>query len=107
MVATLENNPAASPADLVSAAAIVDPRASGILTSGSAGGFSSIEQEGDFLIDELQIGDLESTLADMKSQMGQGSPLSEEERNMIFQAAVELQKTITAKKAGHTPKPYE
>ena len=99
---TLEADPAASAAQVVSAASAVVPRAAGILTSGDVDP-SKLESTVSFLTAELELGDLESTLASMNAQLKTDSGLSEEERNIIFAAAVDLQKTIGVKRAAHKP----
>ena len=103
ILATLEQNPAASPATIISAAAATAPRAAGLLTAFEDCDPSQLEDTARFLIEELELGDLEASLAAMNAQLKSSTPLDESERDIIFQAAVDLQKTIAAKRAAHTP----
>ncbi len=103
VLGVLEKNPAAKPADIVSAAAATNPRAAGILTSSQEDDAQNVEQKAAFLIDELEIGDMEASLASMNAQLKSGQIADELERDIIFQAAVELQKTIAARRAAHQP----
>ena len=97
---TLESDPAASAAQIVTAASSVVPRAAGILTSGNVDP-SKLESTVAFLVAELEIGDMEDALAAMNAQLKTDGALSEDERNLVFSAAVDLQKTINAKRAAH------
>ena len=102
LLKTLEADPGASAAQIVTAASAVVPRAAGILTSGNVDQ-AKLESTVAFLVEELELGDMEDTLASMNAQLKTDSGLSEEERNIIFSAAVDLQKTIGAKRAAHQP----
>ena len=104
LLATLEGDPAATPATIVSEASARVPRAAGILTSAIVQDESSLEETVAFLVEELEIGDLESSLVMMNGQLRTDSGLSDEERDLMFAAAVDLQKTITAKRAVHKPR---
>ena len=103
MLETLEQNPAASPAQIVAAAASASPRAAGILTSADASRLQDNPDSITFLLEELEIGDMEASLSAMNAQLKSGTVTDELEREIIFQAAVELQKTIAAKRAVHKP----
>ncbi len=107
MLSMLERNPQATAAAIVADAALVDSRAAGVLTSGSIGSFGSLESEGAFLADELAIGDMEASLASMRAQLSPSIPLDETEREIMFQAAVDLQKTINARRAAHKLDPFQ
>ena len=106
MLTTLENDPAATPATIVSDASKVAPRAAGILTAGMTQDPSTLEDTVAFLVEEIEIGDMESTLASMNAQLRSDSGLPDDERELIFAAAVDLQKTIAAKRAAHKPRVF-
>ena len=93
----LSDDPAASPARIVSAASAKVPRAAGALTS------QANPNEVPFLVEELEIGDMEASLLALNAQMKSDAVMPEDERNLMFQAAVELQKTIAIKRAAHQP----
>ena len=103
LIGTLAVDPAASPAKIVSDAAAVIPRAAGMLTSSMGQGDERVEETVRFLVEELEIGDLESSLFAMNAQLKSDPSLSEEERDLIFAAAVDLQNSIAAKRASHKP----
>ena len=103
VLTTLSNNPAASPAQIISDASALVPRAAGMLTSGLAHDATSVEDNVVFLVEELEIGDLESSLASLNAQLKSDSSLPEDERDLIFATAVDLQRSIAAKKAVHKP----
>lgn len=103
ILSTLEQNPSASPATIISAAAATAPRAAGLLTAFENCEPGQLEDTARFLIEELELGDLEASLAAMNAQLKSNTPLEESERDIIFQAAVDLQKTIAAKRAAHKP----
>lgn len=102
MLSTLEQNPGASPAQIVTAASAQVPRAAGMLTAGHIDS-GTIDSSLQFLIEELEIGDMESTLASMNASLKQDGAMDEEERSIVFSAIVDLQKTISAKRAAHKP----
>lgn len=100
---TLANDPAATAAQIVTAASTVVPRAAGILTSAYSSGGMKLGDEVRFLVDELEIGDMEQTLASMNAQLKSDSTLSEDDESLMYAAIVELQKSIAAKRATHKP----
>ena len=103
ILSTLSNNPTATPAQIVSDASACVPRAAGMLTSALARESTSVDESVAFLVEELEIGDLESSLASLNAQLRSDSTLPEDERDLIFAAAVDLQRSIAAKKANHKP----
>ena len=107
MLTSLEANPASSPAELVSAISSSSPRSAGILTSAYSTSSSNDADTIRFLLEELEIGDMESSLSAMNAQLRSNVIADETERDIVFQAAVELQKAIAAKRASHTPIVYE
>ena len=103
MLATLEADAAATPAKIVTEASSVVPRAAGMLTGGFANEGVSLESFIAFLVEELEIGDLETSLAAINAMIKNDASLDDDERSMLFAKAVEQQKTIQAKRATHKP----
>ena len=99
----LEQNPAATPAIIISAVSASAPRAAGLLTSFEACDTDLLEDTARFLIEELELGDMEASLSAMNAQLKSDAIADEAEREIVFQAAVDLQKTIAAKRAAHKP----
>ncbi len=103
MLAILAEKPATTAAGLISEMAESHPRAAGILTSASMPVGQDVGQAVSFLIEELEIGDIESSLAAMNAQLKTSTTMSNEERDIMFQAVVELQKNLSLKRASHKP----
>ena len=103
MLAILADKPDSSAASLISAMAEKHPRAAGALTSATLSADEEVSQAVAYLVEELEIGDMESSLAAMNAQMKQDGGMSPEERDIMFQAVVDLQKTLSAKRAAHKP----
>ena len=99
----LENDPAAPPAKIVAAASERFPRAAGALTSATFDEGEDKQAAIRFLVEELEIGDMESTLAAMNDQLRSDGSMGPEEREIMFAAAVELQKSLAAKRSAHKP----
>ena len=105
----LAHDPAVAPAQLVHEASGGDTRLAGALTSASLPGGADLAAEVGYLVEELEIGDMEESLAEMNAQLRGGGALggegelSGEEVEILFQAAADLQKTISAKRADHKP----
>ena len=104
MLAVLAEQPSITAANLVSKIAEQHPRAAGSLTAASVAPGESIDQAVAFLVEELEIGDLEASLASLNSQMKQADGMSADERDIMFQTIVQLQKTLASKRALHQPK---
>jgi DNA primase len=104
MLSILADDPAASPAKIVSSASVANPRAAGILTSANTSTGEDPAQSAAFLVEELAIGDMEESLAEMNEELRTGTNMDEDDRNLIFQAAVDLQKSIAALRNGHAAK---
>jgi len=102
LLATLSANPAATPAQIVANASSEVPRAAGALTSATVKEGEDIAEIVRFLVEELEIGDLEATLVSMNAQL-KGDALPPDERELVFAAVVDLQKTVNAKRATHKP----
>ena len=103
VLGTLEKKPDASAAQIIAAASEIAPRAAGALTSASFSENESPRHAIAFLVEELEIGDIESTLTSMNSQLKSDPTLTQEDRELIFAAVVDLQKTLNAKRAAHKP----
>lgn len=97
----LEVNPNVTAAQVVAEASNRFPRAAGALTSASFGDNENREKTIAYLVEELEIGDLESTLATMNAQMKSDPTLTPDDREIMFAAAVELQNSLNAKRAAH------
>lgn len=97
----LEANPNVTAAQVVAEASNRFPRAAGALTSASFSENENREKTIAYLVEELEIGDLESTLATMNAQMKSDSTLTADDRQIMFAAAVELQNSLNAKRAAH------
>ena len=91
-------------ANLISRIADRLPRAAGFLTAASLSDGESLEDAVSFLIEELEIGDLESSLAAMNAQMKHAEGMSQEERDIMFMSIVQIQKTLAVKRASHQPR---
>lgn len=97
----LEVNPNVTAAQVVAEASNRIPRAAGALTSASFSENENREKTIAYLVEELEIGDLESTLATMNAQMKSDPTLTPDDREIMFAAAVELQNSLNAKRAAH------
>lgn len=98
---TLEENPAATAAQIVARASEAFPRAAGALTSASFSPNENREQTVAYLVEELEIGDMEDTLSSMNAQLKSDTSMTSDDREIMFAAVVELQKTVNAKRAAH------
>ena len=72
-----------------------------LLTSSSFDDAGNVRDIARFLVEELEIGDMEQSLAAMNAQLKSPEIVDDDERDIVFQACVELQKTIAAKRAAH------
>lgn len=103
LLSCLEERPDASPAEIVASIANGEPRLSGSVTSATLSEGESAETAIRYLVEELEIGDMESSLAVMNLQLKSGGDLSAEERDIMFHALVELQNALNSKRAIHKP----
>ena len=103
MLRILEEQPDISAAGLISSIAEISPRAAGALTSATLSSGEDLKTAVSFLIEELEIGDMESSLSAMNAQLKHDTTMGPEEREIMFQAVVDLQKTLSAKRAAHKP----
>ena len=103
LLAILSHNEQATPATVISKLSLEIPHAAGRLTLAIDNNRTDESRHAAFLSEALEIGDMEDALIAMNSQLKQGNISDESERSLIFQATVELQKTIAAKRAAHIP----
>lgn len=92
-------NPSLSVAELIMRAQEKCKYAARILTASTVQSEAPAHDTLRFLADELAIGDMESAIADMRSQMAQTQ--SDEERDMVFQSIFMLQAELNALRANH------
>ena len=107
MLETLEKNPKAAPAQIVLEASADNPRAANILTQFNDVETKDLDSALSYLKEELELGDMESSLAEMKAEFRSDASLSDEDSEIMFQSIVELQKAIAARRAFHKPVVYE
>lgn len=103
MLEILANRPDCTPASLISEVSERLPRAAGALTSATLSPGEDLSNAIAFLVEELEIGDMESSLAAMNAQLKLSDGMEAEERDIMFKAVVELQKTLSSKRAAHKP----
>ena len=100
MLDTLADDPAASPAAIVGAASMAEPRAAGFLTRGVPE--SAVPEDlAAFLVEELSIGDAEEAVAAMRAQMSAPGSMSAEDYELMFQTVAAMQRELTARKRAH------
>ena len=103
MLEALSEDPGLSAAALIARISRENPRLAGALTMATVDQGESTEQAIAYLVEELEIGDMERSLAVMRSQLKDASDMSDEDHDILFHSVVELQKTLTAKRASHKP----
>lgn len=101
LLSALEDNPSRTPAELVSSIATAEPQAAGVLTGFAPASQGTPQETLAFIQEELQIGDLEESIAALNATLKSQSGASDEEQDMVFHALVDMQKTLAAKKAAH------
>lgn len=100
---TLAEDPAATPACIVTEASRVYPAAAGILTSGAMTEKTAPESLAAFLVEELAIGDMEDAIASMRAQLGDPTRMSSEDYEMLYQTVAAMQKDLVRRKKAHRP----
>ncbi len=100
---TLIDDPGCNAARVIDNASAVNPRAAGILTSASMREDAVPEDLAAYLAEELAIGDIEDSVAELKSQLAFSTDLEPEESDLLFNAIVAMQKDLTARRAAHKP----
>ncbi len=101
LLATLIEDPEASPATIVNDAEKADPSASSILTGTFNESGSTPESFAEFLVEELAIGDLEDAIADLRAQLSLSEFSSDQDRDALFESITGMQKDLAAKKSRH------
>lgn len=99
----LAEDPAASPATIVTRAQQVVPQAASILTSGGREREASPEDAAAFLAEELAIGDMEDAVAALRAQLADPARMPADEYELLFGAVVAMQKDLAARRAAHKP----
>ena len=103
MLQTLVEDPAASTSKIIADASRSCPQASSVLTSSTQPSEADPERVVAYLAEELEIGDAEDAIADMKNQLAWARDLSPEDGDLLFNGIVALQKDLAAKRAAHKP----
>lgn len=103
MLQTLVEDPAASTGKIIADASRSCPQASSVLTSSTQPSEADPERVVAYLAEELEIGDAEDAIADMKNQLAWARDLSPEDGDLLFNGIVALQKDLAAKRAAHKP----
>ncbi|MDO4183514.1 MAG: DNA primase [Coriobacteriia bacterium] len=99
----LIEDPASTPAALVTAASRKVPAAGGFLTTVSADAHMDASRLAAYLCEELAIGDGEDAIATLKAQLRDPQAVSPEEYDTLFETVVALQKDLETRKANHKP----
>ena len=107
ILAVLSETPTASPAKIVAEATSAVPYGAGVLTSAEVTGAEHAAELFAYLADELEIGDTEASIAALKSQLKNSSSMPADERELIFQSIVGMQKTLAAKREAHMDVPFD
>ncbi len=102
ILATLAENPAASPADVVARATVATPHAGRVLTGGAsqAGEPAAV---GAYLAEELALGDAEEAIGSLTAQLNAG--VSAEEAELLHAAVTTLQMDVAARRLAHRTLP--
>ena len=95
---SLEANPNASAAQLVTNATQLVPAAGNLLTVDVLDADATAEGTMAFLAEELSIGDMADTIAALKAQLGTAQP---EEEEMLFASISALQHDLSAREVAH------
>lgn len=96
----LVENPAATPAQIVSAATAKEPLAARVLTALQDSDRDDATTA-NYLVEELAIGDMEDAIAALRAELASAGSAEPEEREMIFQSIVGMQKTLNEMKRAH------
>lgn len=101
LVDQLYRNPAIDAAALVSAVEQQVPRASAMLSAQTVPEGRTVQEHLSFAMEELQIGDLEDSLAEMRRAF-QSTSFTDEQRREAFASIAALNQSINQRKAAHT-----
>ncbi len=100
MLDVLIENPAATPAQVVSGAAAREPLASKVLTALQATSHDDATTV-QYLVEELAIGDMEDAIGSLRAELSGAQNADPEEREIIFQSIVGMQKSVSEMKRSH------
>ena len=100
LVDQLYRNPAIDAAALVGAVEQAVPRSAAMLSAQTVPQGRTVQEHLAFVFEELQIGDLEDSLAEMRRAF-QSTPFTDDERRDAFTAITSLKQTINQRKAAH------
>lgn len=98
---TLSKNANAKPAEIISNAAESIPQAGGLLTSSYSSQKTKPEALAKYLVEELALGDLESSIDELRVHLKNPGALSEEEYDMYFESIASMQKDLVARRKKH------
>lgn len=98
----LSDDPQTSAASLVSGISASIPESARILTSIQVPEGAKPQEWRHYLIEELQIGDLEQSVASMNATL-RSNDISSEDQEIIFHTLVDVQNQLNAKRASHQP----
>lgn len=101
LLSILESTPEASPAEIVSFAQKKLDYAAALLSSGVMTDTQSPDKLGDYLVEELSLGDLEDTIDEIKIQLEHLSPENTEEQEILFASVVSMQKELSQRRKAH------
>lgn len=104
ILATLAENPAVAPAEVVTRAATATPHAARVLTGGGSVA-AAPEVAGAYLAEELALGDAEEAAGALLAQLAAG--VSPEEAELLHAAVTALQKDVAARRVAHRALPQE
>ena len=96
---TLAEDPAATPARIVSDASLAQPSAAGILTAPLSSGTKDLEVYGNYLCERIVIDDEEEQIDALQARMNDPAGISEEESEMLYQVASSLQQDVKRRRA--------
>lgn len=100
LVDQLYRNPAIDAAALVGAVEQAVPRSAAMLSAQTVPQGRTVQEHLAFVLEELQIGDLEDSLAEMRRAF-QSTPFTDDQRRDAFVAIAALNQTISQRKAAH------
>lgn len=103
LLGTLAADSAAPATRIITEAEAALPGASSLLTSTVGYGEADPARIAHYLAEELAIGDMDDTVAAMKSRLSDGSVADTDEYEMLFSSVVALQKELSQRRLKHKP----
>ena len=101
MLEYFTEHPDCKAAQLISAAQNEIPEAGNMLTASFESSDATPDALAAYLSEELSIGDLDDTIAELRAQLKDINALSAEEYDQLFQTVVVLQKDLTERRKTH------